>query len=319
MKKIMKTIGLLLVLIWFFAACSKTLPTDIPTEQPEPSDTTVTTPTTQPSTQPITQPSTETATQPSEPLVGWREADGNRYYYSDAGQPLTGWVTVEGAQYYFHEDGAMHVGWLELDSERYYLREDGTMAVGEMVIDDVSHFFTAKGKYVVLVNRWHPVPADLKLELVEFQGYRVDAACAEALGEMLSDCTAAGYDWHINSAYRSLEKQQSIWDRRYQNYICAGYSSEEAERLVGQSVAVPGTSEHHLGLAVDIDGEVGVLQWLSEHCWDYGFIVRYPEGKTDVTGIIYEPWHFRYVGNELAAQLHETGLCMEEYMQMLTQ
>ena len=93
---------------------------------------------------------------------------------------------------------------------------------------------------------------------------------------------------------------------------------------------MPGTSEHQLGLAVDIvdvnypylddhQATMPAQKWLMEHCWEYGFVLRYPDDKTDVTGIIYEPWHYRYVGKELAAELYELGLTVEEYMQKLTE
>ena len=90
-------------------------------------------------------------------------------------------------------------------------------------------------------------------------------------------------------------------------------------------MAIPGTSEHQLGLAVDIvdkhsqvldnsQADTPAQQWLMEHSWEYGFILRYPEGKSEITGIIYEPWHYRYVGKEAAAEIHELGLCLEEYL-----
>ena len=95
-------------------------------------------------------------------------------------------------------------------------------------------------------------------------------------------------------------------------------SYEEAYAVTAQRVAKVGASEHHLGLAVDLDGSSAMEAWMAEHCWDYGFILRYPEGTTELTGIIYEPWHFRYVGTELAQELKALGLCMEAYMEMLT-
>jgi D-alanyl-D-alanine carboxypeptidase len=97
-----------------------------------------------------------------------------------------------------------------------------------------------------------------------------------------------------------------------------GDTEEVALAKVMESVAVPGTSEHHLGLAADIGGGEAMYAWMRDNSWKYGFIVRYPEGKTEYTGIIYEPWHIRYVGVELAKELHDLGLCMEEYMEMIT-
>ena len=104
-----------------------------------------------------------------------------------------------------------------------------------------------------------------------------------------------------------------------------GCSREEAEEQAATMVALPGTSEHQLGLAVDIvDSEYQILEssqentpvqrWLMEHCWEYGFILRYPKEKTQLTGIIYEPWHYRYVGKEAAKEIMNAGICLEEYL-----
>ena len=102
-------------------------------------------------------------------------------------------------------------------------------------------------------------------------------------------------------------------------------SPEQARSEAATVVAVPGTSEHHLGLALDIvdagypflteeQEETPVQKWLIENSWKYGFILRYPSGKSDITGIIYEPWHYRYVGREVAAEVYASGLCFEEYL-----
>jgi D-alanyl-D-alanine carboxypeptidase len=100
--------------------------------------------------------------------------------------------------------------------------------------------------------------------------------------------------------------------------MAQGMTKEEAERITGQSLAIPGHSEHHTGLAMDINSGGGSYEWMAENCWDYGFIVRYPDDHMDITGIIYEPWHFRYVGVELAQEL-KNYCCMEEYFAELTQ
>lgn len=250
---------------------------------------------------------------------GWLDLESGRYFLDDHGLMQTGWLYDENERYYLGGDGVMVTGWLSDGEDRYYFREDGTMAVGQVVIDGTSSFFTSQGKHVVLVNAWNPVPADYETELVEYQGYQIDAGCVEALDRLLAACTDAGFTYYLNSIYRSEADQQQIWDERYAGYIDAGYTEEEALQFVSQSVAVPGTSEHHLGLAADIGGEEEMYAWMRENSWKYGFIVRYPEDKTDYTGIIYEPWHVRYVGVELARELYELDLCMEEYMEMLTQ
>lgn len=247
----------------------------------------------------------------------WVETEDGWFYLTDDGSAHTGWLEIEGKKYFFSETGVMQTGWITTPEGRYYLYEDGTMATGFVEISGVSRYFMPTGEYIVLVNCWNPVPEDYERDLVYIQGYQVDATCREALEDMLSDCRNEGYFCELNSAYRSVGTQQYLWDNRYNNYIVGGYSEEEANRLTGQVVAVPGTSEHHLGLAVDITGSDSMYAWLAEHSWEYGFILRYPDDKIEVTGIIYEPWHFRYVGKELAKDIYESGLCLEEYLAML--
>ncbi len=250
--------------------------------------------------------------------TGLQAIEDHRYYFSSDGIMQSGWQTVDGKQYYFDPDGTMHLGWLEEWSDRYYFHEDGTMAVGEVVIDETSHFFTSKGKYVVLVNPWHLMPEDYTCDLVEIEGFLIDSSCKDALQQMMDDCRAAGYVCEINNTYRSVETQQEMWDVRIKMWTNKGMTYEDAVALIGESLALPAASEHNLGLAVDILGTDGMYAWLNSHCHEYGFIMRYPDNKKDITGIIYEPWHFRYVGTELAQELAQLGLCMEEYMQMLT-
>ncbi len=251
------------------------------------------------------------------PASGWTDTPQGRCYLNENGQAATGWVEDNGKRYYLDENGLMVTGWLELEGERYYLKENGVMAIGEVEIDGISRFFTSKGKYVVMANKWHPIPDDYQVEIVSYGRHKISAECHDQLVAMIDQIKTLGY-YKVTNVYRSKESQQSIWDRRYNNCRASGYTHEEAVEEVGKSVALPGTSEHQLGLAVDIDGVKSVHNWLAEHSWEYGFIVRYPEGKSDITGILYEPWHFRYVGVELAKELYESGLCLEEYMDMLT-
>ena len=250
--------------------------------------------------------------------IGWKTLPEDTYYFLPDGTAASGWQKIDSKQYYFDSDGAMHLGWLDDGTDHYYFREDGTMAVGEVVIDDFSYFFTSKGKHVELVNAWHLMPEDYTLDLVDIEDFLIDRSCKDALQQMLNDCRAAGYGCWINNTYRSIETQQELWDERMAMWMSQGASYDEALALVGESVAVPGGSEHNLGLAADINGSEGVYDWLEENCQEYGFIMRYPDEKKELTGIIYEPWHYRYVGTELAQELTQLGLCMEEYMQMLT-
>ncbi len=176
---------------------------------------------------------------------------------------------------------------------------------------------------LTLVNKTHPLPADWKIELAEVaDGKYVDARIADQFNQMIEDCRAAGFtDVFVNQAYRSHEEQQAIWDEFYNQYIGEGYSAEEATKLTGESVAVPGTSEHELGLAADICSiefdetyNAPIQTWLRENGHKYGFIQRYPEGKESITGTKNENWHFRYVGVEAAKQIYESGQVLEEYL-----
>ena len=249
---------------------------------------------------------------------GWTETDLGLCYLNDNGQPTVGWLDVGEDRYYFDETGIQALGWQEIEGVTYYFLEDGRMARGQVTLEDGNYHFASNGAYVVLVNKWNPVPEGYEVNLVTYKGWEIDASCYDAFVAMMTDLEATGYYYKITSAYRSEATQEYIWNKRYNAYIAAGYSKEGALAEVEQSVAVPGTSEHHLGLAIDITGD-NAKAWLQEHCWEYGFIVRYPEGKTDITGIIYEPWHYRYVGVELAMELRDSGLCLEEYMAMLTE
>ena len=125
----------------------------------------------------------------------------------------------------------------------------------------------------------------------------------------------------VREGYRTEEEQQEILDDKIQTYINQGYSQSRAERTTKEWVALPGTSEHQLGIAVDINADKSkcsneeVYAWLAENAYKYGFILRYPQGKLEMTGISYEPWHYRYVGEEAALEIYEQGICLEEYFE----
>jgi len=245
--------------------------------------------------------------------------------------PEPGWFTEAGKTYYRNEDGSLHTGWLELDGKRYYMQPDGAMARGETVIEGRSFFFLESGEEIIIANPWNAIRDDYVPDLVEAEnGYRVDRSCVDALLQMLRDCRKAGYDAQITSAYRDHETQVYLYERKVNYYLDLGYALEDARREAGTVVAVPSTSEHELGLAVDlVDSSYWVLdeyqedtkaqKWLMAHCWEYGFILRYPSDKSAFTGIIYEPWHYRYVGLAVAKELQESGLCLEEYLNSITE
>jgi len=180
---------------------------------------------------------------------------------------------------------------------------------------------------LILVNRWNPMPEDYEVTLAELDSnHAVDERCYDDLQAMLADCRKAGLRPVICSSYRTNETQQRLYKAKVKKFRGKGYNQKRAEEEAGKIVAVPGTSEHQLGLAVDIvdkshqvldksQERTKVQKWLIEHCWEYGFILRYPNDKSEITGIIYEPWHYRYVGKEAAKEITEQGVCLEEYLE----
>ena len=177
----------------------------------------------------------------------------------------------------------------------------------------------------ILVNADNPVPDDWKVDLVEIQnGYQIDKRAYDSLKKMLDDAKANGYNPLICSSYRSTSYQQKLFNNRVQRMKKQGMSEKEAIADTEKWIAIPGTSEHETGLAVDIvtvenqnldDSQLKskCQQWLMKHCYDYGFILRYPKDKTKITGIGFEPWHYRYVGYDVAQYIKENGICLEEY------
>ena len=150
------------------------------------------------------------------------------------------------------------------------------------------------------------------------EGIGLDSRIIEPMREFVAAARAEGLSVYLSSGYRTYADQNYLYNRK----IGQGYSPEDAAKIV----AKPGTSEHQTGLACDITDvyrdpktieeceSTATYQWMSQHCQEYGFIVRFPDGKSDITGIMYEPWHFRYVGTDAAMEMHETGECLEEYV-----
>ena len=171
---------------------------------------------------------------------------------------------------------------------------------------------------LVLVNKWNPIPQNYEINLVEVPGgEKVDERIYEPLMEMLEAAKEGNWDQlpMVVSGYRAQEKQQQLYDEKIAEYKQEGYSNEEAVEQAEQWVAVPGYSEHQLGIAVDINGATYDLYfWLQENSYKYGFIFRYPGAKTNITGTAEEVWHYRYVGVEAATEMYEQGLCLEEYL-----
>ena len=278
--------------------------------------------------------------------TGWLETEAGRQYLDEGGAVTYGFLHLDDGSYYFNEEGLLHTGHLELDGNAYLFRDDGTMvtgwytmgeydyyflpdgimATGPQVINGENRYFAPGGQHILLVNPWNFLPSDFSVDLQTLNnGHQVDRSCYDALMQMMEGCRAAGYKPWVCSGFRTQEKQVSLLENKVANLIASGYSPEEAEALARTTVAYPGTSEHQLGLAVDIISEESHVldynqaktqtqKWLMEHCWEYGFILRYPDNATDITGIIYEPWHYRYVGKEISLEIQALGITLEEYL-----
>lgn len=177
---------------------------------------------------------------------------------------------------------------------------------------------------LLLVNENNPLPDDFEVDLVYYGEKQVDERIYDALSEMIADCSSAGGTLWVASGYRSVETQENVLARAVANRMADyGMTEEEATENALLTIAYPGCSEHHTGLAVDFnyvnqDFEDSVaFAWLQENAENYGFVLRFPEDKEDITMINYEPWHYRYVGVEAAIEMNDLGMCLEEYIEYL--
>ncbi len=177
-----------------------------------------------------------------------------------------------------------------------------------------------------LVNGENPLPNNYLPKLKKLKnGLQFDERAIDHLKAMLDDAKAQGLSPVVCSAYRSIDRQKTLYNNKVFKCLADGFDQKEAEGEAKKHVAYPGTSEHNLGLAVDIvslnyqilDEQQAMtpeIKWLIKNCAKYGFILRYPEDKIDVTGITYEPWHFRFVGIEAAQEIMNNGITLEEYL-----
>lgn len=183
---------------------------------------------------------------------------------------------------------------------------------------------------LILVNPDNPIPDDYPLKLswvsMNDRDRQVHSICAQAFKDMVGAAKEDGVILLLRSTYRGMDLQTEGFNNKVKEYINKGYSKEEATKIAATIVAVPGTSEHHTGLAADITtpsfdrlnkdfDKTEAYQWLITHCAEYGFILRYPADKTEITKIIYEPWHYRYVGVEAAKLIMSEGICYEEFVE----
>lgn len=184
---------------------------------------------------------------------------------------------------------------------------------------------------LVVVNRANPIADDYDYSPIteKIGKYPFHYEVAEQLRKMFAAAKKDGYSLVIVSGYRTKERSEVLYNNKVAELKKEGYSEEEALEEAARWIAPPGTSEHHTGLAADIVqagyftkhsslnwvfDEYPEFEWLYEHCAEYGFILRYPKDKQDVTKITYEPWHYRYVGVEHAKKIMDAGVCLEEYV-----
>lgn len=179
---------------------------------------------------------------------------------------------------------------------------------------------------LMLVNPWHSLPENYNPTIKYLDnGHGIDERAYTDLQDMMDDCRAEGLNPLICSSYRTREKQEELFKNKVDRYLSYGYSQENAKKAAGELVAIPGTSEHQLGLALDIvdvsyqlldekQEDTPVQKWLLSNSWKYGFVLRYPNDKSEITGISYEPWHYRYVGKEASKKIYDKKICLEEYL-----
>lgn len=178
---------------------------------------------------------------------------------------------------------------------------------------------------LILVNKQHPIPEDYEFPIGDINSYmQCDERIRKSLMSMLSAASAEKVYIFVASPYRSDDQQGEIFTKSVDALMDDGVSFADAYKETSQEITIPGTSEHQIGLAVDIiidyyqkldEGfsKTKAYKWLIENCADYGFILRYPKDKENITGIGFEPWHYRYVGEEAAHIIMEEGLTLEEF------
>lgn len=212
---------------------------------------------------------------------------------------------------------------LENSQTNYSLDTNDTLVEGQV--------FSKDDWNLLLVNKQHPVPENHTFELGTIAGaMECDARILPELFAMLKDAKAEGISLSVCSPYRDISRQKILFDRKIKLHMGNGYSYMEAYKKASQIVTVPGASEHQIGLALDIIssdytsldegfGKTAAGKWLQKHSKEYGFILRYPKGKEYITGIDFEPWHFRYVGKEAATIIMDNGITLEEFVESISE
>lgn len=211
-------------------------------------------------------------------------------------------------------------------------KDPGTVEDGTIIYDEEKGYVDATFEddwQLILINKANPIPDDYQFELGTIRGnIKSDIRVIEHVLDMIKAAKEDGVTLAICSPYRDYDRQVVLFNRKMKTYIRQGMSEEDAYELAAQTVAIPGTSEHQAGLAFDfISDDYKLLdagfadcaagKWLKTHSAEYGFILRYPKGKEDVTEIEFEPWHYRYVGETAAHQIMDQSITLEEYVKQI--
>ena len=197
------------------------------------------------------------------------------------------------------------------------------------IYKNIANFDLEDWRYI-LVNKENPLSEDIECDLIGLNGFDVDVRIYDDLTKMFDAAKEDGINLCMASGYRNYNTQKYLFEKKINYYKRLGYYTDEATQIASIKVTPPLTSEHETGLAVDVlsyeyntmDSDFGLSEaglWLSEHSFEYGFILRYPKGKEDITMIQYEPWHFRYVGEEAAEFIYVNNLTFEEFYNMVSE
>jgi len=222
---------------------------------------------------------------------------------------------------------------IELESQQYSQKMEEMIYEATYTIEYSASSAVINYTYIpwnlTLVNRYNVLHRDFSPGTSHIGGgHYFDARAADSLLEMLASARSEGFSPLVVSGHRTIDRQRTLFNNQYNRQRNNGLNSEEAFDAARRVVAYPGESEHNLGLAVDIVsnshtsltsafGQTPEGRWLAQNSWRYGFVLRYPDHKQHITNIIYEPWHFRYVGRTHAAIMFELDLVLEEYIELL--
>ncbi len=196
----------------------------------------------------------------------------------------------------------------------------------EAIESENAKLFDKNDWNLILINKEHPISDSYSFTLGTIKGnMKCDERILTPLTDMFTAAANDGINLVVCSPFRDISRQEYLFDRKMKNYMNSGYSYIDAYKEASAVVTVPGASEHQIGIALDIVcdsysqlndgfGETAAGKWLMDNSYKYGFILRYPQNKEEITGIIYEPWHYRYVGVEAATIIHDEGICLEEFI-----